>query len=425
MNSITPLRLTGDAAIEPMEVAVQETRFVPEQIQSVVARWWQLQDNPGMPPRIEQLADLRRHVPTMTGSDYAALGRQAFARRGDMPVYVGGSSGTTGKSKLVLSRILLPGERPSAHDIALITDLRKSGLAGPNDVFANMFVVASFSILHHGMNKILEACQASIVPVGALQHGGLEAQVDFLAACGVNALAGTPGSLLQLAHALRATGRSLPIHRILYTGESFGPAKRALVQNVFPQARITGLFGLSEVGFVGFETATAGVYRVREDAYFLETASDGTLLVTSLDPHQTVPILRYAAGDSASLSVYGNTTLLRGIDRIGLDFNFMGNLVEFASVRTVTRQAIGIADADIQITLSSDEHGHDLLTVGVFGEALDADLLDEARGQLLRLPELREAIDKQAGDVLVRCLPPGPPMLTVRQKQQVIIDRRT
>ena len=426
MNSITPLRIQDDdTTLCRSPATVGQTSFVAERVRPIVERWWELASRPGQPPRIDDLDTFRRSLPIMTGTDYAALGRTAYARRGDTPVYLGGSSGTSGKSKLVLSRILLPGQRPGPHDIALITDMRRSGLAGPGDVFANMFVVASFSILHHGMNKILEACQATIVPVGALQPDAPEAQVEFLVACGVNALTGTPGALLQLAKAVRATGRSLPIRRILYTGEAFGPSKRALVARVFPQARIVGLFGLSEVGFIGLETETDGEYRIREDAYFLETAPDGRLLVTSLDPHQMVPILRYAAGDRATLTRSGASAWLRGVDRIGLDFNFMGNLIELAAVRDVTRTAIGIADAEIQVTLSSDASGGDLLTVGIVGDPLDAAKLDRARTVLLSLPELREAIEKQAGDVEVRCLPADTLTLTSRQKQQLIVDRRS
>ncbi len=428
MNSITPIgRLAPDidSADGGGGSTVTDSGFDAASVAPILARWWTLAGRTGTPPTITDLDDFRSAVSPMSGPDYARIALAAYAGRGTNAVYVGGSSGTTGKSKLVLSRIPARGVGASEQEVALIRTLRQRGHAGPGDVFANLFMVGHFSILHHGINKMLEACQSTIVPVGTLPAEAPWVQVDFLRGCGVNALAGTPSSIVQLANVLRMTGRHLPIRRILYTGEGFGAAKRALVASVFPEARIVGLYGLSETGFMGIETATAGVYEVQRGAYFLETDAQDRLLVTGLDATQTVPILRYATGDRTLLTQVGDTVLLRGVERTGRDFNFMGNLIGLSCVQGSIARTSGLAEPEIEIRLTTDGIGRDILTVTLFGDANDSAACARMRDGLLLIPELREAIDKDAGDVLVECRPPEQFTLTPRQKQKIIIDDRT
>ncbi|WP_342627785.1 hypothetical protein AAC691_17060 [Nguyenibacter vanlangensis] len=403
--------------------SVRTTFYSPFKIKTVVERLWSVAGHEGAAPAVPDLETFQKNVPCLSGQDYAALARRAYANRGGAPVYIGGSSGTTGPSKLVMSRILPPGIRHSDEDKLLIHRIRSAGLIRRSDVFLNLFMVGNFSILHHGMNSILQACQATILPNGARAADMTGPALDLIESCGVNGLTGTPATIAQFAIALSEAGKTLPIRSILYTGEAFGGAKRKLVQEIFPHARITGFYGLSEAGFLGIETTSAGIYHVRSDAYFLELDPQDRLLVTCLDPHLPVPIVRYMTGDRVTVAKSGRDILLSGIARTGRDFNFMGNIIDTDDVRSAIGMASGMTDPDIEIRLTADSFGRDIMRVGVFGLSDDAGAIIACHNALLALPALSEAADK-GQDIHVE--PRGFETLatTDRHKQRLVIDDR-
>ena len=338
-------------------------------------------------------------------------------------LYVGGSSGTTSKSKLVLAYTPRLGVGPSDEQRELIVSLRQAGIFQPGDVVANGFLVGLFSILHHGMNRVLDACGTTIVPLGSLDESCVESQLEFLAQVGTNVLVGTPGTLVQIAHAVRRTGISLDIRRIAFTGERLGATKLALLRSVFPGVRVISLYGISEAGFVAIGDEQAGTHKVRENAYFLETDEEGRLMLTCLDPSSPIPIVRYMPGDRISLESVDGTAWISHIERSNLDFNFMGNLVELRSIRAAVAQGTGSADPLVDVVLRTEDDGRDRLTVRVYGVAESG--LDQARQLVFALPEVREAFEKNAGTVEVIAAQLEDAVLSGRQKQKQILDYRT
>jgi indoleacetate--lysine synthetase len=403
---------------------VAHTHFDAARIRAVLERAHALAGPDAGPlPDIDSYEDFARLVPAMDGAAYSALAEAVFARRTESAFYVGGSSGTTSKSKLVLAYTPRLGVGPSDEQRELITSLRQAGIFQPGDVVANGFLVGLFSILHHGMNRVLEACGASVVPLGSLDESCVESQLAFLADAGTNVLVGTPGTLVQVAHAVRRTGVRLDIRRIAFTGERLGATKLALLRSVFPGVRVISLYGISEAGFVAIGDEQAGTHKVRENAYFLETDTDGRLLLTCLDPANPIPIVRYMPGDRITLESVDGAAWIRHIERSNLDFNFMGNLVELRSIRAAIAQSTGSNDPLIDVVLRTEDDGRDRLAVRVYGVA-DAGL-DQARQLVFALPELREAFEKNAGTVEVVAAALEEAVLSGRQKQRQILDYRT
>ena len=399
------------------------TRFDPAPVRALLQRQYALSGKPAdSVPEINSYEDFVRLVPVTDGAAYAALAEATFATRGEVGFYVGGSSGTTNKPKLVLSGTPRLGIAPTDEQRELIVNLRQNGVFQPGDVVVNGFMVGLFSILHHGMNRVLEACGASIVPLGTLDESCVESQLDFLAQIGANVLVGTPGTLVQVAHAVRRTGIAVPIKRIAFTGERLGSTKLALLRSVFPGVRVISLYGISEVGFVAIGDEGSGSHKVRENAYLLETDSDGRLLLTCLDPSNPIPVVRYMPGDRITLETTADGAWIRHIERSNLDFNFMGNLVELRSLRAAVAQSTGVADPLIDVVLRTGDDGRDELTVRVYGVA-DSEL-EQARQLLGGLPELREAAEKNAGRVEVRGAQLEQAVLSGRQKQRQILDYR-
>jgi indoleacetate--lysine synthetase len=415
--------LTQIEATPSVVTTTAHTRFDPVAVRALLQRQYALSGKPvDSVPEINSYQDFCRLVPVMDSKTYATLADAVFAQNGAVGFYVGGSSGTTNKPKLVLSGTPRLGIGPTDEQRELIVNLRQNGVFQPGDVVANGFMVGLFSILHHGMNRILEACGTSIVPLGTFDESCAESQLTFLAQVGTNVLIGTPGTLVQVAHAVRRTGISLQLKRIAFTGERLGSTKLALLQSVFPGVRVISLYGISEAGFVAIGEEGSGSHKVRENSYLLETDTEGRLILTCLDLSNPIPVVRYMPGDRITLETSDDGAWIRHVERSNLDFNFMGNLVELRSLRAAVAQSIGDADPLIDVVLETGEDGRDELTVRVYG--LDEDALGQARQLVGSLPELREAAEKNAGRVQVRGARLEEAVLSGRQKQRQILDYR-
>ncbi|MBR8845626.1 AMP-binding protein [Pseudoalteromonas sp. JC3] len=404
-------------------VELQHTAFDRKRIQAIVKKYWAMNLPDEKVPRISDYESFVANVPEMGKEKYIELSEKAFENHKDAPLIIGGSSGTSGQSKLVVEKTSTPGSRPSEEDIQLITELRMAGVMGPGDVAANLFMVGMYSILHHGFNRIIEACYASILPLGILSPDQTESQLKFMKQYKVNVLTGTPGTLIQVAHAVKETGVQLSIERILYTGERLGEAKAKVLREVFPGVRIIGFYGLSECGFMAIEEGDER-YKVRQHAYFLEINQAGRLLVTCLNEETPVPFLRFDTGDAVSLTARGEQVIMAGIDRSDTSFNFVGNLVDVKTLRSIAASTICEPDIIIEVLLDTNNAGQDLLTIRVLHDQLDAQQCQKIEYALLGYEEIKEAIDKRTGVVNVRFDKPETASLTGRNKHRQILDAR-
>lgn len=389
-------------------------------LQEVVNRYFALQGQPA--PTIGSIAEFQALLPVMDSTTYANLATLALAQRQTVPVSIGSTSGTTGARKLVLTRTQTPGAKPSEADIQLVTELRMTGALQAGDVVANFFMVGLFSLLHHGFNRLLEACYCSVIPLASLCPDQAASQLRFLQQSGVNVLVGTPGTLIQIANTARQHQIDLPIQRILFTGERMGHAKAAVLKAAFPGVRIIGLYGLSETGFAAVELPN-GAYKVRDLGYFVELDAEDRLLITCLDPSLPVPVVRYQTGDQMRLSEKAGLTLLHGIDRADQSFNYSGNLISLQTVRDLVQQASGLPDVTLELELTTDAQGWDWLHVQLLHDDPSLDVI-AIRQQLLSHAELAEALHKQAGNIRVSCKPCHTASLSGRLKHRAIIDLR-
>lgn len=400
------------------------TAFDKRRIQAIVNKYWDMRFPEEKAPRITDYTSFKASVPEMDRADYIELSEKAFTEHKDVPLIIGGSSGTTtGQSKLVLERTNTPGSRPSEDDIQLITELRMAGVLGPGDIAANLFMVGLYSILHHGFNRIIEACYASVLPLGMLSPEHTQSQLKFMKQYKVNVLTGTPGTLIQVAHAVKSSGISLNIERILYTGERLGEAKAKVLREVFPGVRIIGFYGLSECGFMAIEEANEN-YKIRQNAYFLELNEAGRLLVTCLNEETPVPFLRFDTGDGVALKARGDQVFMTGIDRSDTSFNFVGNLVDVGVLRAIAAEVIHETDIILEVLLDTNDRGQDLLTIRVLHDGLSSEQQRSIESALLSYEEVKEALDKNTGLVTVTFDSPNSASLTGRNKHRQILDKR-
>ncbi|MBE8597122.1 phenylacetate--CoA ligase family protein [Xenorhabdus sp. BG5] len=130
----------------------------------------------------------------------------------------------------------------------------------------------------------------------------------------INVLAGVPVQLIRLAHYLKERRQTLPmVETILYGGESLFDSQAAIIQQVFPHARL-GSIGCASVdaGLIGFADPDCkqGEHRVFSDETIIEIVDEityqpitvpgkrGLLVVTNLQ-RQLMPVIRYPTGDMA------------------------------------------------------------------------------------------------------------------------------
>src|SRR5207249_104948 len=129
----------------------------------------------------------------------------------------------------------------------------------------------------------------------------------------VTVLCATPSYALRLAEVAAEEGMDLSaakVRRIIVAGEPGGsiPATRALIESLWPGARVLDHHGMTEIGPVSYECPERkGVLHIMEQAYFpevidpnsLETVGPGgtgELVLTNLGRLGS-PLLRYRTGD--------------------------------------------------------------------------------------------------------------------------------
>lgn len=425
--AIPSVSKTARKGIVNMGHGCVHTRFSASKLQKIVDRRWALDPRPpGLLPQVTSYEDFVALVPPTTSADYSRLAIAALGEHASTPYYVGGSSGTTSKGKLVLSRVPIPGSTPSDEDKALVGEMLRRGVFRAGDVVVNGFMVGLFSLLHLSVNRLLGACKVTVVPLGTPDEANIEAQLQFLVGVRANVLIGTPGTLVQLAHAVQRSGVRPAIERIAFTGERLGSVKAAVLKCAFPGVKIIGLYGISECGFVGIGDESIGEYELFEDSFFLEVDEASQLLITGLDVTQPVPILRYAPGDRIALRATETSTILTRIERTNMDFNFMGNLIELRRLGSIVTAALGFQDPVFEVELQTSVDGRDEMTLRVLGLGTDHVALTRLQTQLCSLPEIREAFEKNAGTV--RVVAGGEvahATLSGRLKHRQIIDLRS
>ncbi|RQS28986.1 preprotein translocase subunit Tim44 [Burkholderia sp. Bp8992] len=401
-------RFDSSAVSEALSYDARYARLLPAGVASYAAFRSQV--------TIETADDLKRRV--LDRLDHDGLAGATFYT----------TSGTSGEVKLLLNAPAR--KRPdTSYGRALANALAGTAIA-PTDRVANLFTAGGFSTLYDGVNRLLEAIGANVLPIGRLDAYGadLPAMLNLIGRARPNVLVGTPTSVLQCLRLLDAYGVDLDVTKILYTGEAFTERKRAIVQRRWRDAAFFGLYGATETGFLGYHTprCAEGHYHVLDDWFFLEE-EDGQLLVTSR-ANPGLAMLRYRIGDRVRVGPSvrctcgegGSVVVLQG--RTDQRFKFAGNLV---STELLAQRLAACAGRplDCQFRLAVDTHGRDCLTVALDlgGDEL-APLASRLAGALLEIEDVRECIDKGEGrlDVLGR----DALRFSARQKLPRLIDER-
>jgi len=239
-----------------------------------------------------------------------------------------------------------------------------------------------------------------VVPVGdisLLEH----THFDYLKDAGLAVLFGVPATIIQFVEHMALLGHSIPIKKVVFTGEPMLPAHIKYLRKLLGNGlQIFGLYGLSECGFIGMSLKDdPNCYQLFDEDYFFEYTPDNGLLATSLDDQLTSTLIRYPIGDFGDLTLGNGKLYFKSIKRKPIEFNFMGNLI---SHRLVASRINTIARIPtIQIVLSLTDELLELMTIRLAVEHLDHNVLADIEKSVSELPEIYEAYMKNRGMISV------------------------
>lgn len=154
----------------------------------------------------------------------------------------------------------------------------------------------------------------------AISGGGMRsaARVEAILENGVTILCSTPSYAVHLAEVAREAHcdlRSAEVRTIITAGEPGGsvPATRALLERLWPNARVVDHHGMTEIGPVSYECPErTGTLHIIESAFFPEVihpetqepigpGERGELVLTNLGRLGS-PLLRYRTGDIVQIA---------------------------------------------------------------------------------------------------------------------------
>lgn len=184
------------------------------------------------------------------------------------------------------------------------------------------------------------------IPGGGMRSAArLQAILDN----GVTVLCCTPTYAIRLAEVAAEEGLDLSssqVRRILVAGEPGGsiPATRALIERLWPGARVVDHHGMTEVGPVSYECPQRrGVLHIIESAYLPEVidpanlqavapGETGELVLTTL-VRTGSPLIRYRTGDTVRLAE--STQCACGSCEMALEGGILGRTDDMVVVRGV------------------------------------------------------------------------------------------
>jgi phenylacetate-CoA ligase len=227
-------------------------------------------------------------LPPMTRQDLARATEEALSLWPDGPAASLWAEGGT----LASPRLTLLPEDMSVPDVRKVWDP-----LGPADILANLHPPGRLWPDHYFHHRLAAESGATVLALGELPDTGQDAWLDFLARRGVTAVAASPDVLRRLLGAT-AAGRPVPwLRTLLLGGAVHDTTPDRLIAEHFPYTEVWRLYGAPGAWITAHRgpRCLPGVYHPLPHQY-VEIVG-GRLLVTSLDPGRTPPLIRYETQD--------------------------------------------------------------------------------------------------------------------------------
>jgi len=310
---------------------------------------------PAVPDTAAGLADL-----PVTGPDEIFAVSHAVTRQTGALLL--SSGGTTGQPKLTYV----------AYHQALDRLLRQWRPLVGGDLLLNLFTPGRLWASHYYMQALAQRCGADVAPFGPITPEEVDGWLPTLRRLGVNAVAGTPTALADLARGVLDAGATTPIEKIIWMAEPWTEEKVTIVRKAFPQVQLWGNYGSVETYVIATNTPTCdtSVLHLMPDQV-LEPDDAGALL-SRVGDGWTVPTVRYRLGDRVATATCGcgRPDALRVLGRADDAIKLHGALVGIGAVLDIVRTAPGVRDAQLLLRRAVGErHSVSAVTVHYTGDA--------------------------------------------------------
>ncbi|MFI7453613.1 AMP-binding protein [Nonomuraea sp. NPDC049714] len=268
------------------------------------------------------------------------------AMAGDSGAMLMSSGGTTGAPKLTF----VP------YHQAIDRLLEEWRPLSRGDVLLNLFNAGRLWASHYYMHRLAERSHCTVIPHGPLapQEAGRWPQI--FAQVGVNAVAGTPTGLADLARGVLDTETSLPIETIIWMAEPWNQSNVDMVREAFPQARFWGNYGSVETYVIATNTPDCDLTTLHLMPDQLIEPDDRGALLTRIGSGWTAPVVRYRLGDriAAAECRCGRPDGLRVLGRADDAVKFYGATFGIGEVLDVVHQVRGVREAQLELAGLSD-----------------------------------------------------------------------
>ncbi len=272
------------------------------------------------------------------------------------------SGGTTGRPKLTYV----------AYHQATERLLREWRPLRPGDTLLNLFTPGRMWASHYYMQTLAEASRCDVVPAGPYEPGEIGDWLPLFAEIGVNAAAGTPTALADLAKGVLAAGAEMPLKKLIWMAEPWTPAKEEVVRTAFPGVEFWGNYGSVETYVMATNTPRCDAQTLHLMPDQVMEPDDGGALLTRVGTGWTVPTVRYRLGDRVAPARCrcGRADGLRVLGRADDAVKLHGALVGIGELLTLVMAQPGVTEAQLAATRSpGDGHSVSQLSIHFTGRA--------------------------------------------------------
>lgn len=280
------------------------------------------------------------------------------------------SGGTTGQPKITYV----------AYHQALDRLRRQWWPLAPGDLLLNLFTPGRMWASHYYMQALAERSGCDVIPAGPYSPAEIGDWLDTFNRLGVDAAAGNPTALADLARGVLDAGGTLPIRKLIWMAEPWTRAKEETVRAAFPEAEIWGNYGSVENYVIATNTPACDLATLHlMPEQLLELDDEGALLSRAGDGW-TVPVVRYRLGDRIAPAVCrcGREDGLRVLGRADDAVKVYGTLIGVGEVLSLVAGRADVDEAQLVLTPGKDgDRSVSRMTVQFTGAAAAPEILDE------------------------------------------------
>ena len=317
------------------------------------------------------LADL----PVVGPAENLAVSRAVSRRSGALLM---SSGGTTGRPKITF----VP------YHQALDRLAQQWRPLAPGHLLLNLFTPGRMWASHYYMQALAQHAGCDVVPAGPFAPHEVAGWVTVFKELGVDAVAGTPTALADLARGVLDVGETLPLRTLIWMAEPWTRSKEETVREAFPQVGFWGNYGSVENYVIATNTPACDMRTLHLMPDQVIEPDDAGALLTKVGDGWTVPTVRYRLGDRVAPAACrcGRPDGLQVLGRADDAVKLHGALFGIGEILGVVSGLPGVDEAQLRFTRrAGEDRAVDRITVCFTGDADPGQVRAHLIGQLYDL----------------------------------------